>query len=153
MGRKDESRVGKLPERWEIQSRTVPAGAGPWGKAVWLVCVLGGLTLSLAFAQVCVCVYWGDLPHPWPLPRCVCLCVCVWLCLSLCVGVLGELAPSLAFAQGLHTCSHSLSDTKCDRQPPVEQASPDIPLAGPGPAAAQERKSFPDLSSPLAGPG
>ena len=115
-----------------------------------------------------LCVYWGDSPCPWPLPRCVCVCiggtcpilglcpgvcVCVWLCLSLCVGVLGELAPSLAFAQGLHTCSHSLSDTKCDRQPPVEQASPDIPLAGPGPAAAQERKSFPDLSSPLAGPG
>ena len=100
---------------------------GPGGR---VVCVLGARTLSLAFAQVCVCV-----------------CVCV------CVGVLGGLAPSLAFAQGLHTCSHSLSDAKCDRQPPVEQASPDIPLAGPGPAAAPERKPFPDLSSPLARPG
>lgn len=88
-----------------------------------------------------LCVYWGHAPCPWPLPRCVC------------VGVLGGLAPSLAFAQGLHTCSHSLSDAKCDRQPPVEQASPDIPLARPGPAAAPERKPFPDLSSPLAGPG
>lgn len=155
--------VGKLPERWEIQSRTVPAGAGPRGKAGG-GCVLGGLALSLAFAQVCVCVYWGDSPRPWPLPRCVCLCVnvlgghgslcpSVCVCVCVCVGVLRGLAPSLTFAQGLHTCSHSLSDAKCDRQPPVEQASPDIPLARPGPAAAPKRKPFPDHSSLLAGPG
>ena len=104
VGRKDERRVGKLPERQEMRSKTVPVGAGPWGRAVG-------------------------------------------------VRVLGGLAPSLAFAQGLHAGSHCLSDAMCDRHPRVEQASLDILLAGPGLAAAPERKPFSDLSSPLAGPG
>lgn len=91
--------VGKLPERWEIQSRTVPAGAGPRGKAGGGVCargtrpvlglcpgvclcVLGGLAPSLAFAQVCVSVCECIGRTRQPLPKCVCLCLCVCGCIE-----------------------------------------------------------------------